>query len=338
MYPRGHKGKTKSRVPVAAPNLDTLSQDFSSPTIPSHVEQKHQLQAAIKMSLTGGTFIDTKLYAFSVKRSSGKVSSPLPIFANSSLLRIASPYFEALLTQGFEENRVVNIDGDYPADRQPYNDHYDYESDSDLDEEEDMVAAVAHLDMTSLEIRDDADDAAQKTVAAGSLSSAEALPERSSPKSRRFGRVVHVSDFAHTTLKAFVFYLCTSEVAFKPLQSTLRTEHSSAALRVSHLAPTCSPKSLYRLADRYGHQDLKELCAKEIQKQLNPQNIIAEVFSDFSWRYSKIRDTQLDYLCRSCDNEVVTGSLPAWMEEIASGSLPHCAEVLTLLLTRLMRR
>lgn len=64
------------------------------PAIPSQVEQKHLLQTAFKLALTGGTFIDTKFYAFSRRRSSGLIDKPLPLFANSSILRAACPYFE----------------------------------------------------------------------------------------------------------------------------------------------------------------------------------------------------------------------------------------------------
>lgn len=64
------------------------------PVLPSHIEQKDRLQTAFKLSLTGGVFIDTKFYAFSRRKSSKVVDRPLPVFANSSMLRAASPYFE----------------------------------------------------------------------------------------------------------------------------------------------------------------------------------------------------------------------------------------------------
>lgn len=51
------------------------------------------VKVALRESMTSGSFIDTKFYAFSRRRRNGIVDSPLPIFANSELLRIGSKYF-----------------------------------------------------------------------------------------------------------------------------------------------------------------------------------------------------------------------------------------------------
>ena len=52
------------------------------------------LQVALERSLETGTFIDTKIYAFSRRRDGLLVDKPLPIFANSELLQARSVYFD----------------------------------------------------------------------------------------------------------------------------------------------------------------------------------------------------------------------------------------------------
>ncbi|THH29432.1 hypothetical protein EUX98_g4746 [Antrodiella citrinella] len=323
---------------------------YTSPSvlpIPSDIPRNKILQIAATASLTGGTFIDTKFYAFSQRQaSSGKGNKPLALFANSTVLRAACPYFDDLLSQrGFEENKLVNIDEDYPADRTANNDQYD-DDDSDLEEdsEEDGVAATfEQLDSETASLDssrkfDDTKTSEPKWQQNGCSLSFGAQASDAVSKTARNGHVIHVSDFAHQTLHAFIFYLYTEDIVFKPLRSSKTEKSESAVNTVSPNAPSCSPKSLYRLADRYGHQKLKELCEKEIQRQLNEQNIIAEIFSKFSWRYSPIRDMQLDYLCQFCNNDTVNAALPALTAQIAEGSLPHCAEVLNLVMSRLMRK
>ncbi|THH31013.1 hypothetical protein EUX98_g3192 [Antrodiella citrinella] len=298
------------------------------------------------MSLTGGTFIDTKFFVFSRRQASGEVGNPLALFANSSLLRAASPHFNAVLSRGgFEENHLVNMDEDYPADRPTRNDQYDYDDDSDLEEEdEDVFATTIEQDTAppgSSQKPDDIDSILLESKPENDIHSFSFSGAQTSDtvlKTARIGRVIHVSNFAYPTYDINLSSI-RGEVAFKPLRSSPKTESSSSSLAmISHNAPSCSPKSLYRLADRYDHGELKELCAQEIQRQLNEQNIIAEIFSEFSWRYPPIRDTQLDYLCNCCNSDMVYGALPALTEQIAQGSLPHCAEVLNLVMTRLMRR
>ncbi|KAH8101857.1 hypothetical protein BXZ70DRAFT_81018 [Cristinia sonorae] len=294
MYTDGYasKGKrpSKARKLASMPKEDSgpSSPPSTTPTIPSHIAQSNLMQTAVKMSLTSGTFIDTKLYAFSRRTSTGRVDTPVPIFANSSILRAASPYFEALLTRGFEENRLVNIDDGFPADRPSVNDSYDYDSDSDLEDDDDLDATT---EVASLGLNSDVGDASQSppdTVDGSSSSEKKGKSVTRDPfefKAGRLGRVIHMPDTAQTTLKAFIFFLYTGQVAFKPLKSSPKTESASAASEVSPQAFSCSPKSLYRLADRYSHQGLKERCMAEIQRQLNVQNIMREMFSNFTSRY-----------------------------------------------------
>ncbi|KAH8101819.1 hypothetical protein BXZ70DRAFT_1007060 [Cristinia sonorae] len=313
----------------------------SSPVIPSHIERKHLLQTAFKLALTGGTFIDTKFYAFTRRGLSGVVDTPQAVFANSSILRAACPYFEGLLARGFEEGNIINIDEGYPSDRQSFTEDYDYDSDSDLEEEEEdpeVTESMKVLRMTQADKSHD-EEGPSLSEAKGKSTVSDPQDEQIGFKPGRPGRVVHIPDVAHTTLKAFIFYLCTGEVLFRPLKSAPKSEQSPAVQNeIDHRAPPCSPKSMYRLADRYGVQALKDLCFAEIGKQLQPQNIVPELFSEFTSRYPPIRDFELNFITRSNISRVpvVTETLPVWIEAITNGSLPHCNSVLSLLLPRLL--
>lgn len=71
---------------MGAVNLSTIS---LSPA----TDRKLITQAAVKLSLTEGAFVDTKFYAFSRKTSSGMVDKPVALYANSAVLKVSSKYF-----------------------------------------------------------------------------------------------------------------------------------------------------------------------------------------------------------------------------------------------------
>lgn len=67
----------------------------------------------------------------------------------------------------------------------------------------------------------------------------------------------------HARWKAFIFYLCTEQIVFRPLKSSPKSEPSIFRSEddISHTAPPCSPKSMYRLADRVSTSDIDiEIC------------------------------------------------------------------------------
>ena len=54
----------------------------------------HLLLDVLDDSITSGTFVDTKLYAFSRREASGCVGSPRAIYGNSCVLKTV-PYFSS---------------------------------------------------------------------------------------------------------------------------------------------------------------------------------------------------------------------------------------------------
>ncbi|KAI0930629.1 hypothetical protein AcW1_009268 [Taiwanofungus camphoratus] len=104
------------------------------------------LQAALKSSLTSG-FIDTQFYAFTRRTISGFVVKASPIFANSIAMRSASPKFDHLLMGGFSESAVARMNSGLYCDQQVSIDTYGYESDSDLDDDDERPDEKSEMDI-----------------------------------------------------------------------------------------------------------------------------------------------------------------------------------------------
>ena len=84
-----------------------------------------------------------------------------------------------------------------------------------------------------------------------------------------------------------MYYLYTDEIAFASLKSQLRSHdgppNSAAVLK---RPPLCSPKSMWRIADKYGLDKLKVLAKADMKQKVPSQNVVAELFSSFSTRCS----------------------------------------------------
>lgn len=98
--PQRSKNKKKAREGASSANaVDSRTphrQSLTTFTTPL-LDKKGLLQVALRKAVTGGSFIDTKFYAFSRRRSTGVVDDPLPVYANSEILRAASTYFDGCM-------------------------------------------------------------------------------------------------------------------------------------------------------------------------------------------------------------------------------------------------
>lgn len=79
---------------------------LTAPPIPANVEKKPEelIKLACKLSMSSGSFVDTKFYAYSKRSPSGTVHKPQSIYANSFLLRAKAPQY-------FEPRKSPNIPG-----------------------------------------------------------------------------------------------------------------------------------------------------------------------------------------------------------------------------------
>ncbi|KAI0661269.1 hypothetical protein C8Q70DRAFT_911337 [Cubamyces menziesii] len=276
------------------------------------------LRAALLASASGSSFEDVKFFVFSRRNREGLVDKPMAVLANSTLLRKASSHFDYLFTQGYAESGIVDMDAPYPSTRLDKTTDYDYDSDSDLDDEEDWP--------NSEDIGEDASDTAEKSDHKdGSDGEDTAAQKTCLPQPGRQGRVVFLDGIAHKTWRAFIMYtyLGPEELTFAPLRSEGMIRARDPGPNKTH---ACSPKSIYRLAERYDIASLKELAVDEIKKRLKPHNILEEIFSTFTSLYPTIQDIQLEYLREHLHEPVIQDRLPVLIESLAKGELPTGSE------------
>ncbi|EGN91845.1 hypothetical protein SERLA73DRAFT_191909 [Serpula lacrymans var. lacrymans S7.3] len=268
---------------------------------------------ALAESLRSGVFIDTKFYVYSQRGRKGGAKMPVSIFANSSILRASS----VLLRYELEHTRafhscIAELDDDSVM-RSKDDAEYSYENDSDLDDTEN------HADLSDL---DDKSSSSVKTFGSDELTLIP--PARPVPTFRISGRTLLVKDYAFKTWQALIFYLYTGAIAFSNLKSEETTNMADTCTPFP-----CSPKSMYRLADKFGLEDLKELAFRSICTKVTKCNIVDEVFSKFTSQYPAVQAKELELLVQHMNSPEVISALPRKFHSIARGDLPHCADVLT---------
>ncbi|KAL1942536.1 hypothetical protein VTO73DRAFT_6138 [Trametes versicolor] len=331
----GKKGKKGSKKLTSKSSSNRVALPSWSPILPVASSSREAiLKASLLASATGRSFEDVNFFVFSRRRLDGLVDHPLPLRANSSLIRKASPHFDYLFAQGFAESGIMDMAAPYPSTRADSTDEYAYGSDSDLEDEEDTETPRKKsddediVDSTRGDSTDPGGSATEEEFkpAVVPKKPANALPGHP-------GRVVFLDDIAYKTWRAFIFYayLGEKELSFAPLRSEQKSTPNELK---PDQAPPCSPKSMYRLADKYDIAPLKELAAAEIMKRLSTHNILEEIFSTFTSMYPDIRTKELDFLRRNMHVPDIQSRLPSWIEALEDGRLPKGAgRILTLLLS-----
>ncbi|KAL1942533.1 hypothetical protein VTO73DRAFT_6135 [Trametes versicolor] len=331
MMKKKGKASASGSTPMATPAL---------PEIPLATRET-LFQTALLASAGGTPFEDVKFFAFSRRRKGGIIDQPLPLLANSACIRKASSHFSYLRTQGFSESSVTDMDAPYPSTRPDSTKDYDYGSDSDLEveeveapltkdeESEDRVAAPATTKESSHIEEERSGNLTGPTVHHLTASTFRGKP----------GRVVFLDDIAYKTWKAFIYYAYLGEnaLSFTPLKSEPKnvTSESGAASKAPGL---CSPKSMYRLADKYDIAPLKKLAAEEIKKRLSAHNILQEVFSMFTSLYPEIRALEVKFLQNHIvsNGQGIRDQLPTWLEAMEEARLPKGAsQIISLLISKL---
>ncbi|KZT08419.1 uncharacterized protein LAESUDRAFT_757653 [Laetiporus sulphureus 93-53] len=287
------------------------------------------VERAIKESLQSSMFLDVKFYVFS-RRSFAKdgmirVDNPRHVLAISSVLKKAD-YFEKLLSNGFAESGArIPVDSPFPEDKIPYTNDYDYESDSDLDDDD----LASDMDMSE-DLKPPSRRGKQRITPASSNSRGS---DGTSIELAGQCQQIIVNDVAYHTWRALIFYLYFGKVKFLPLRSSGEEERNlemAKALSDSDSIPPCSPKSMYRLAEKYGIPELQELSFEAIRARLSAQNIVQEVFSRFTSRYDRVRELEIkifhDHYCEIRD------SFADILDRVVQGEFPHAGEVLKTLL------
>lgn len=308
------------------------------------------MHAALNQSIVGGMLLDTRFHLFSRRRPSGVIDKPRTVFAISTTLIEASPELDKLLTGGFSESVLsdifeenTEIEGQEVTDAQ-----YGYESDSDLEDDDveielgtadsgNQPAGMSAAPDAVLKKADhDVGEAIDLAMESGNKSSRP--PTRNRPRCP--GRTVFVKDIAYKTWQALLSYLYTGRVAFAPLRSAVQSSNdrtNTVNLRHPFDPPLCSPKSMYRLADKYGLEELKKLAYDNICSQLTADNVLPEVFSKFTSRFSEIRELEVKLLSEEfLHKDVIANTLPDWIANLADGDLPHAKSIWTSIIFSLI--
>ncbi|KAI0779797.1 hypothetical protein C8Q74DRAFT_1199511 [Fomes fomentarius] len=301
------------------------------PLASTPLEQVHR--AALLASVTGQCFEDVKFFAFSRRTQSGSVNTPLPLFANSTMIRKASSHFDYVFAAGFSESSILDMNAAYPPTKPSTTDCYDYESDSDLEDEERDESPTHSVDSPEGR-REQQKEGSEKGILDNlGIQGEDDAKQTGVPSVSKPGRVVFLDDIAYNTWKAFIFYTYFHELDFAPLKSEHKTRPGKP---IPVEIPTCSPKSMYRLAEKYDIVSLKARAADAIKARLSPHNILEEIFSSFTCLYPGIQAIESEYLHANIKDQGIQARLPLWVEAMEDGRLPKgAAAIITSLLTKL---
>ncbi|KAI0633355.1 hypothetical protein C8Q77DRAFT_1114493 [Trametes polyzona] len=381
------KRRSTSSWGSAAPALSGLPvSSFGSlltPPPPKPVVSAFQQPAlaVLRSSLTTGNFIDCQFHLYSHRTSDGFVDTPQAVYASSGVLVQTADHFESLILGGFSEGQKGEGGGSAPTMLRSKIavQEYDYESDSDLEDDgEPPLPPIGEPEPTDAAIDDKNGMHKDASVSTEPLAPrVEGEPPRTlgsmppggvsdgtagdalgsdagmmdTPRSPDFAvvaeaefhpiatevpvrHVIVIPDIAYRTFKAFVYYAYTGEISFTTIRSARRTSGSGSILPdKSTLA--CSPKSMYRLADKYGMVALKDLAAKNIKSQLSSGMVLHELFSRFTARYREVIQIETTFICGLTVRSTCFTDLQVWTRRIVHGELEHTEEALEELLRKL---
>ncbi|KAH9925412.1 uncharacterized protein BXZ73DRAFT_91126 [Epithele typhae] len=96
-----------------------------------------------------------------------------------------------------------------------------------------------------------------------------------------------------------------------------------------------SAKSVYRLADKIGLQELKDRAFQHITKSLTVDNVTHEVFSAFSVAFEDVRKVELAYMFEHW-TDVRKGSMLSIGQQLRLGRMPGFEQVWPMILQNLM--
>ncbi|KAJ7602064.1 hypothetical protein B0H17DRAFT_1026729 [Mycena rosella] len=275
-----------------------------------------RVEEALADTIRGDEVVDVKFYAYTQRVGGSCVVRPRAMYAKMALLRGHSGDLDAYISGrvGFTESAAVDLDQDV---FEEWFTEYDYLSDSDLDsaEEEDGVRALDpshNAPSTQGTSTDQPYDSNTVPIPPSRPNS----PFLKTP--RRMGHVVSVKGHAYKTWNALLYYLYTNKIVFR----------ASADLgpRMSRVSPECSAKSMYKLADVFGLDELKSLALASLRSHLSPNNIVREAFSSFTSVYPEIQHMEVEFLIRHLP--ALTGEIDKILKSVCDGARPHCFDVL----------
>ncbi|KAI9569722.1 hypothetical protein HD554DRAFT_508207 [Boletus coccyginus] len=288
----------------------------------------------LSQSLTTGKLFDVEFLTPSTRSPSGNTGKPLPTYTSLVVLEEHVNLSSSVLKEGWINALSYRDDtGAKRVGQISCPDGYDHELDSDFDfEDEDEASSPlcqqseSGVESTSSPSSDFVLDGAsdQRSV---DYRPEEVIKDPKGPPSD-YERTVLVEFAAHRTWHAFVWYCYSGNLEFAKLKSQVKP--SNRHIRVTPLEggpPTCSPKSMYRLADLVGDKNLKARALAAIKERLTEANVLDETFSLFTSKYPDVREVQLGVLVEHCGSPEVKKAFLRAMGKYSS--MPHAEPVLS---------
>lgn len=145
-----------------------------------------------------------------------------------------------------------------------------------------------------------------------------------------------IPDMAFVTFQAFLMYLYTDVIEFAPFGSKENRKSRSTEIvdPSDDKIPRPSPKSIYRLADKYDVPALKELAFNHICDQLANCDIVEEAFSRFAFQYDEIRNKYVEQLALIWVEDSTENTRTSVEKKVCSfveGDINHAVETLAAL-------
>ncbi|KAJ7744151.1 hypothetical protein B0H16DRAFT_1560345 [Mycena metata] len=277
-----------------------------------------RVEAALAETIRGEETVDIKFYAYT-RIGVDYASRPQTMFAKTTLMMGHSDALDDYISggAGFAESKMVDLNVDGSPDERFA--EYDYMSDSDLDPESEDEDGGVHVDQVA---------SSSENSDSHSLISRPSIDPAPSPQasvSRRMGRVLVVKGYAFKTWNAFLYYLYTGKLVFRP-------PGSRVPVNTTPLIPECSAKSMYKLADAFGLDDLKSLAFRSLHSQLSAENIVREAFSSFTALYPEVQDVEVEVLMAHLPN--LKQQLSNMLRTACDGSRPHASSILEKIIYR----
>ncbi|KAF7289132.1 hypothetical protein MIND_01374200 [Mycena indigotica] len=275
---------------------------FSEEPLPARI------RACLADTIHGGELIDVKFWLYS-RVATGYVYHPRPLYGNLKLMRGTSKQFDQDiddLLSGFAESGQTDIATDKPP--QAAFEEYDYMSDSDMDEDEAIDGDMI--------VDEEGPETPEAQSAAGpSTQIIQAVNDSETIIGRRGYRIV-IKGHAYNTWKALLSYLYTGDIHFCKIKAG--KGHSPPAKRDDG-APECSPKSMYKLAEKHGLEDLKARALESIRSQMSADTIVHEAFSNFTAMFEEVKAMQVGFLRKNLRDAAVREGLTGMLLHLCDG-------------------
>ncbi|KAI0728223.1 hypothetical protein C8Q72DRAFT_835452 [Fomitopsis betulina] len=282
-----------------------------APPAMQNMTREAVLASALQSAAMEGVFLNRTFCAYTRRSASGVVGAPQTVFANEALLRRTSGHFDTMFSWDAQEPCESTND-------------YDYMSDSDLDDADDADEAITTQSIP--EVFEKTSTQTQLVSSTGEELPAATVKSISSSGSLE-GRdtvsgapgMIALQTVAFKTFRAFVIWSLTGTIAFAPLRSQSSSVHEQfqADSGSSPGPPACSSKSMYRLAHMFDISELRELALRDLQARLSKDNILQELRSSITARYTELQQMQVNTLVdHYITHESVLDDTSQWLADI----------------------